>query len=117
MILRDGVRYLELRGRDARSFQFDELTFDLDLFAPLVEPADAFQIQLHFGVQGRDTLRLLMAGGTATGPTDAIVARLAQLLRRPPGDTGNIEVCLVGREDLYLDSATAKSPTIVDFRR
>lgn len=117
LILRDGQHYLELRGRDARSFQFDELTFDLDLFLPLVEAADAFQFQLHFGAQRRDALRLLIAGGAPAGPAEAIVARLAQLLRRPPGDTRGIEVRVVNQEALYLDPATTKSSPIVDFRR
>ena len=116
LIVRDGMECLELLGRDGRSFQFDELTFDLDLFAPLVEAADAFQIQLHFDGQGRDMLRLLLVGGAMKESPGRIATRLAQLLGRPAADLRNIEVRSTGGEELFLDPTTTKSPPLVDFR-
>ncbi len=60
LIDENGVQYLELRGRDNRSFQFDEMTYDLELFAPLTVDVDAFQIQLRTRAGGRDHLSLLL---------------------------------------------------------
>lgn len=115
LVERDGTRYLELRGRDARSFQFNELTYDLESFAPLVGRADAFQIQLRFDAAGRDRLLLLLVGEEGALPA-ALGARLAALLERP-ADSGACEVQLVGAERLHVDPVTTKTPAIVDFRR
>jgi phenylacetate-CoA ligase len=112
----DGERLLELRGRDSRSFQFAELTFDLDLFTPLVSGADAFQIQLRTDARGRDTLKLLLVDEAGGCERSAIAAQLAQVLRCPVSE-GLFEVRRESREALYHDPTTTKTPAIVDFRR
>jgi phenylacetate-CoA ligase len=116
LIDRDGMRFLELRGRDSRSFQFAEMTFDLDLLTPLVSAAEAFQVQLRFDAQGRDTLQLLVVDDAGACSTGAIAAQLAKLLNC----TSTPGACDVRREPrtaLYQDPATTKTPAIVDFRR
>lgn len=115
LVERDGLRFLELRGRDSRSFQFAELTFDLDLFTPLVCGADGFQIQLRTDAQGRDSLALLLVDESGACAPEAIAADLARLLHCPAPE-GLCEARRVPREGLWQDPTTTKTPAIVDFR-
>ena len=116
LVDRDGMRFLELRGRDSRSFQFAEMTFDLDLLTPLVSSAEAFQVQLRFDARGRDTLQLLVVDDEGACSTGAIAAQLAKLLNCT-GTPGACDVRREPRAELYQDPATTKTPAIVDFRR
>ncbi len=116
-IVVDGVRYLQLRGRDARSFQFDELTYDLDTVAALLEDPETFQIQLHTSPGGRDCVTLLLvADGADEGLLARVLARLETLFRRS-ADAGAIDARRVAHAALHVDPATAKTPAIADFRR
>jgi phenylacetate-CoA ligase len=114
LVERDGERFLELRGRDSRSFQFAEMTFDLDVIAPLVSAADGFQLQLRFDARGRDTLQLLVVDEAGACATEAIAAQLARVLNCA---AGACEVSRAPSAGLYQDPATTKTPAIVDFRR
>jgi phenylacetate-CoA ligase len=114
LVPHDGGWLLELRGRDSRSFQFAEMTYDLDLIAGVAGAAEGFQVQLRFDAQGRDALELLVVDAAGAGATEAIAAQLAQLLGSPPGMFG---VRCVAREALFQDPTTTKTPAIVDFRR
>jgi len=112
----DRVTYLQLRGRDARSFQFDELTYDLDTVAELLEDSEAFQIQLRTSPAGRDCLALLLV---ADGGDEELRSRvLSQLnaLFLKSADASAIEVRLVASNALHVDPATTKTPSIADFR-
>jgi len=113
---RDGETFLELRGRDSRSFQLAELTYDLDLFMPLVRGADAFQLRLYSDGPGHDRLELLVVDQEGACPTATIAADLAYLLRDAvPQD--RLEVRCVSRDALHQDPATTKTPAIMDYRR
>jgi phenylacetate-CoA ligase len=111
----DGTRLLELRGRNARSFLFAEQHFDVALFAPLAEGAEAFQIQLRPREQGGDRLELLLIDPAGNCPTDAAVAGLAQLMR-DAGPRPDFEVRRVTMAMLHHDPVTTKAPLIADFR-
>jgi phenylacetate-CoA ligase len=112
----EGERLLELRGRDSRSFQFAELTHDLDRIAALAEGAEGFQLQLRTGDGGRDTVALLLVDEREACAPEAVAAALAALLPAPPGSEA-VTVRRVTREALHQDPATSKTPPIADFRR
>lgn len=111
----DGVRYLQLRGRDARSFHFDELAYDLDTVAALLEGTDAWQLQLRTDDGGRDCVTVLLTDGDEALCT-RVAARLERLFRRS-ADAGAVAARIVPLATLHLDPATAKTPAIVDLRR
>lgn len=111
----DGVRYLQLRGRDGRSFHFDELAYDLDTVAALLEGADDWQLELRTDGGGRDCATVLLTDGD-DALRARIAARLERLFRRS-ADAGAIAVRIVAADALHLDPATAKTPAIVDLRR
>jgi phenylacetate-CoA ligase len=116
LVERDGEWLLELRGRDSRSFQFAEMTYDLELFTSLAGAADGFQIQLRFDADGRDMLEFLLVDDGGACSAEVIAGQLAQLLSGI-GSQGATKVCRVHRDALYQDPATTKTPAIVDFRR
>jgi len=111
----DGVRYLQLRGRDGRSFHFDELAYDLDTVAALLEGADRWQLQLRTDAGGRDCVAVLLTEGDDALCT-RVTARLERLFRRS-ADAGAVVARIVSPDALHLDPATAKTPAIVDLRR
>lgn len=119
---RDGTRYLELRGRDSRSFQFDELTFDLDPIAALAADADVdvdadYQLQLHSSAHGRDRCELLLVRGAGSSDDRLrqVGAQLAAMLQHDVNSEA-LRVMYVDRDALHIDTATAKTPALVDFR-
>ncbi|MFN9646495.1 MAG: hypothetical protein ACK6BG_15555 [Cyanobacteriota bacterium] len=112
----DGVRYLQLRGRDSRSFQFDELTYDLDTVAELLEGAESFQIQLRTSPAGRDCIALLLVADSADNDLRARVMTRLETLFLHSADAGSIEVRLVASQALHVDPTTTKTPPIADFR-
>ncbi len=116
IVAHEGSRYLELRGRDRRSFQFLEMTFDLDAIAALAAEAEAFQVQLRFDAHGRDTLRLLLVDQAGLCDPEAIARRLAALAEGPSYDDVLV-VARSAREALHHDAASTKAPELVDFRR
>lgn len=115
-----GRRMLQLRGRDSRSFRFDEMVYDLDLFMPLADGSDGFQIQLRQRDGGRDHLTLLLvhasAGTAKPGNHDEIHNRLGRLLGHEP-DTGAYDLNWVEPGALHADPVTSKTPAIVDLRK
>lgn len=116
LVERDGVRLLELRGRNARSFLLAEQHFDLPLFEPLAAGAEAFQIQLRRGEQGGDRLELLLIDPAGNCATDVAAAGLERLMR-DVGPRVGLEVRRVTVAMLHHDPVTAKAPLIADFRR
>ncbi|POZ61963.1 AMP-binding protein [Chromobacterium alticapitis] len=113
---RQGVRYLELRGRDSRSFRFNELNFELETFERLAAAAEAFQLQLSFDAAGRDRLTLLLVDEAKRCRPDGIRAALAAMLNQPE-NPGAFELRMASREQLRLDPATSKAPPLLDLRR
>lgn len=111
----DGERWLELRGRDGRSFRLNETTYELDDFAQLTGAEHAFQIQLDRDPAGRERLTLLLAEHLDAGPEAALRARLAALLGLAPDD-GAFALGLAARARWRLDPVTSKTPPIVDLR-
>ncbi len=115
LVERDGVRLLELLGRNARSFLLAEQHFEVALFAPLAAGAEAFQIQLRPGEPGWDRLALLLVDPGGKCAVDAAAAGLAQLLHDAP--RVGFDVRRVTMAALHHDAVTAKRPVIADFRR
>lgn len=111
----DGRHHLELRGRDGRSFHFDELAYDLDTVAALLEGAEPWQLLLSTDEGSRDCLAVLLTAGDETF-RGRVTARLERLFRRS-ADAGAIAVRVVAPDALHLDPTTAKTPAIVDLRR
>ena len=111
----DGRRHLELRGRDGRSFHFDELAYDLDTVAALLEGADPWQLLLSTDAGNRDCVAVLLTAGDEAFRA-RVTTRLERLFRRS-ADAGAITVRVVAPDALHLDPATAKTPAIVDLRR
>jgi phenylacetate-CoA ligase len=120
LIERAGSSWLQLRGRDSRSFQFDELTFDLEPVLALAGHADSVQVQLRSGENGRDRLCMLVVADPAQPLDEQAQARvhagLTALLQHAPGSPA-VELRVVGKPALHLDPATSKTPALVDFRR
>jgi phenylacetate-CoA ligase len=119
LIQHNGATRLELRGRDSRSFQFDELTFDLDPIIALAGNAESAQLQLRSGNSGRDCMAMLIVADPAH-PMDnddcrRIHAALAAVVQHAP-DSAAVEVHIVDKTALKMDPATAKTPTLVDAR-
>lgn len=116
----DGVDYLDLRGRDARSFQFCELKHDLDALAALTADAECFQVQLSSSTGGRDRIRLLLQPHRDATPSAEDLSRRSQRLRnlmQCSERVADVSVELASGSALHTDPATAKTPAIVDFRR
>ncbi|WP_294255009.1 hypothetical protein [uncultured Sphingomonas sp.] len=116
LVERDGVRLLELRGRNARSFLLAEQHFDLALFLPLAAGAEAFQIQLRRGEQGWDRLDLLLVDPAGRCAIDAAEAGLSQRIH-PTAPQVGLGAQRVAMAALHHDPVTAKRPMIADFRR
>ncbi|MDE2481498.1 MAG: AMP-binding protein [bacterium] len=116
IIERDGVRLLELRGRDRSSFQFAETTYDLGRIEEIALGSDAVQLHLRFDEHGRDTLRLLLVDDSGAVSLAAVERELRALLDCPEFD-GIASVERVERRALHHDPVTAKAPAIVDHRR
>ncbi|KMN81965.1 hypothetical protein VK98_10085 [Chromobacterium sp. LK11] len=112
---RDGERWLELRGRDGRSFRLNETTYELDDFARLSGAEQGFQIQLDLDAAGRERLTLLLAENLDAGAEAALRASLAALLGRPP-DSDAFALKPAARAQWRLDPVTSKTPPIVDLR-
>jgi phenylacetate-CoA ligase len=116
----NGADCLELRARDARSFQFCELKHDLDALEPLTAGAECFQVQLSCSAEGHDRMRLLLQ------PRDDVplsadelalrTRRLRELLQCSER-VAEISVEHAHDQALHTDPATTKTPAIVDFRR
>ncbi len=119
LIERDGAQWLELRGRDTRSFQFDELTFDLDPLIALAARSESVQLQLRNGDNGRDRLTMLIVAAPDDPIDDQarkrIQAALTVALLHKPNSTA-IEVRVVDKSELQIDPTTAKTPTLIDRR-
>lgn len=116
LVQRDGVRLLELRGRNARSFLLAEQHFDLLQFTAFAAGAEAFQIQLRPGEQGWDRLELLLIDPAGKCSIDAVATGLAQLMCDVAPQV-SLEVRRVTMAMLHHDPVTAKTPLIADFRR
>jgi len=117
IVVVEGVQYLQLLGRDSRSFQFDELTYDLDTVAALLEDQEAFQIQLRTSPTGRDCVSLLLvADGDDEGLRSRVLVRLKTIFSHSVEGEA-IEVRLVPSNALYVDPITTKTLAIADFRK
>lgn len=116
----DGRRGLELRGRDARSFQFDELAFDLEPVIALAGHAECVQLHLESLPNGRDCAHLLILPDSDSNPSkealEQIRQQLSAMLRHDLGDAA-VRVSRVSLAELFHDPNTAKVPPLVDHRR
>lgn len=116
VIVRDGVRLLELRGRNARSFLLGELHFDLAQFAAATAGATAFQIRLHRDAGGGERLELLLVDPAGACSVERATAGLARVLRDVLPRVA-LAVRIGPMDLLHQDPVTTKIAPIVDFRR
>jgi phenylacetate-CoA ligase len=116
LIEHGGERLLELRGRNSRSFQFAEMTYDLDMFTSFLDDAQSFQMQLRFDERGRDRLELLVCNPKDTDTMRGISTAFTQFLNRT-APQGLFAIRVAQQGELYRDPVTTKTPLIMDFRR
>lgn len=115
-----GQSCLELKGRDVRSFQFDELTFDLQPVLALAGQSEYAQLHLESMANGRDFahLKVVPIAGTPLGldGLEQIRQALSAMLRHDLGNAA-VRVTAISIAELYHDPHTAKVPLLVDRRR
>lgn len=115
IVVRDGERMLEVRGRRPRTFRFQETTYDDQGFAAVAEGCAAWQAVLDFGEDGYDRLGLYVVCAD-----EATLAATEDRLRRHvglPKSSRAVHVRAVGLADLRIDPTTGKTATVVDLRR
>ncbi|HYD68949.1 hypothetical protein [Azospirillum sp.] len=115
IVMRDGERMLEIRGRRPRSFRFHEITYDDSGFAAVAEGCAAWQAVLDFGADGCDRLGLHVVCDDVAALA-AIGERLCRHMKQAK-DSKAVYVRAVNLADLRIDPTTGKTATLVDLRR
>lgn len=116
---RNGIRYLELRSRENKSFFIDSSNMYLDDFREITEGAEAFQMQLLRSEDLKHIVRLLLVKPLAEAEKKAFEERCLQQMRALMHLSPSLvqtEVKLCTTADLYMNPVTAKIPQLVDFR-
>lgn len=118
-IHQDGKPYLELKSRESKSFILGELHYDLDALVPIVNDAEAYQLQLSNNERFQEIVRLLVVQKIAEeNEADFINQKTGQLkaLLKYNSRFMEIEVELVAPGRLYTDPNTSKTPILLDLR-
>ncbi|GAA4207092.1 hypothetical protein GCM10022289_28990 [Pedobacter jeongneungensis] len=112
----DGQLYLELKGREKRSFMFNECNYELDDFNEVFSDVERFQIQIapH---EGHTSIKFMLVTGLTRAEKDEYVKLKLQQLNKVFGyKVKNLEVLAGADLDLYTNATTGKTPAIVDHR-
>lgn len=112
----DGQLYLELKGREKRSFMFNECNYELDDFNEVFSDVERFQIQIapH---EGHTSIKFMLVTGLTSAEKDEYVEQKLQQLYKLFGyKVKNLEVWAGVDLDLYTNATTGKTPAIVDHR-
>ncbi len=112
----DGQPCVELQGRGAYTFRVDHRSMTERDFAPVVDGATAFQIQLSLNAERRTRVDVLVVPADAPAPGDLDVKRqaLTDVLAGGPVER---DVRFVTVHELVTSPTTNKTPLVVDTRQ
>ena len=112
----DGIPYLELKGREKKSFMFNECNYELDDFSIILADVERFQIQI-MPDEGHTILKfLLITDLTNMVKAQYIELKLKQLYEIFGYEVKNLVVLAGSDLQLYTNEITGKTPVIVDYR-
>ncbi|MGQ7853912.1 hypothetical protein ACUN24_06640 [Pedobacter sp. WC2501] len=112
----DGQLYLELKGREHRSFMFNECNYELDDFNIVFADAERFQIQIVPGEGHTEIKFLLVTHFMDIAKEEYIELKLQQLYEIFGYQVKNLEVLAGSDLNLYTNATTGKTPVIIDHR-
>ena len=112
----EGQLYLELKGRDRRSFMFNECNYELDDFNTVLADVERFQIQI-IPQDGSMAIKFMLITDLDVGGEEAYIENKRQQLYDIFGYKVKTLAVLAGVDlQLYTDAATGKTPVIIDYR-
>lgn len=112
----DGIPYLELKGREKKSFMFNECNYELDDFSIILADVERFQIQI-MPDEGHTILKfLLITDLTNMEKEEYVELKLQKLYEIFGYEVKNLAVLAGADLQLYTNETTGKTPVIVDHR-
>ena len=112
----DGIPYLELKGRESRSFMFNECNYEPDDFNIVLADVERFQIQI-MPYEGHTILKFLLITDLSNMvKAQYIELKLKQLYEIFGYEVKNLAVLAGSDVQLYINDITGKTPVIVDYR-
>lgn len=112
----DGIPYLELKGREKKSFMFNECNYELDDFSIILADIERFQIQI-MPDEGHTILKFLLITDLSNMEKEEYVELKLQKLYEIFGyEVKNLAVLAGADLQLYTNETTGKTPVIVDHR-
>ncbi|WP_029287530.1 AMP-binding protein [Pedobacter sp. R20-19] len=112
----DGIPYLELKGREKKSFMFNECNYELDDFSIILADVERFQIQI-MPYEGHTILKfLLITDLTNMEKEEYVELKLQKLYEIFGYEVKNLAVLAGADLQLYTNETTGKTPVIVDHR-
>ncbi|WP_025146357.1 AMP-binding protein [Pedobacter jeongneungensis] len=112
----NGQLYLELKGREKRSFMFNECNYELDDFNTVFTDVERFQIQIAPN-EGHTVIKFMLVTDLTSNEKDVYIEQKIQQVHEVFGyKVKNLEVLAGADLDLYTNATTGKTPAIVDYR-
>lgn len=112
----EGQLYLELKGREGRSFMFNECNYELDDFNTVFADIERFQIQIS-PREGHTAIKFMLVTDLGESGEEAYIENKLQQLYAVFGYEVKTLAVLAGKNlQLYTDAATGKTPVIIDYR-
>lgn len=118
-VYEDGKAYLELKSRESKSFIMGEQHYDLDILIPIINKAEAYQLQLSNNEEFQEIIRLLIVEEVSEEQQLNFIHQKTEQLKNILNYTKRfmkIEVVVVNTDQLYTDPNTAKTPLLLDLR-
>ena len=112
----DGHLHVELAGRGSYTFRIDHRSMSERDFAPVVEGATAYQIQLSLNAERRTRVDVLLVAATDTA-IDDLDRRRRALTAVLDGGPIDRDVRFVDVRQLVTSPTTNKTPLVVDHRQ
>ena len=112
----DGHLHVELEGRGSYTFRIDHRSMSEHDFAPVVDGATAYQIQLSLNAERRTRVEVLVVPAT-DGATDDLERRRHALAAVLDGGPVDRDVRFVEVRQLVTSATTNKTPLVVDHRQ
>lgn len=112
----DGQLYLELKGREQKSFMFNECNYELDDFNTVFAGVERFQIQI-IPNEGHAVIKFMLVTDLADGDKASFTELKMQQLYEVFGyKVKNLEVIAGMELNLYTNATTGKTPLLIDHR-
>lgn len=112
----DGHLHVELEGRGSYTFRIDHRSMSERDFAPVVDGAAAYQIQLSLNAERRTRVDVLLVPATDAA-TDDLDRRRRALTTVLDGGHVDRDVRFVEVRQFVTSSTTNKTPLVVDHRQ